>query len=179
MDTISAPYPTFLAHYVLSGCPCISTIQADNVWIALRTAHRVIQVLRDQKPFAVVRSYSSDELVGVSIFHRPPATNQEGDGVLRLIVSTRSGRIWSCPLRPTRSEDATPASADVRYWRVAVNGDGRRVEVGCGMRLSLWCHSGGHCILRARCIRLPLVQGEAEGGEVHVLRFPLIFVGST
>ncbi|KAK3282857.1 hypothetical protein CYMTET_9424 [Cymbomonas tetramitiformis] len=38
---------------------------------------------------------------------------------------------------------------DVRYWRIAVNGDGRRMEVGFGRRLSLWCHSGGHCLLES------------------------------
>ncbi|KAK3286525.1 hypothetical protein CYMTET_5925 [Cymbomonas tetramitiformis] len=36
---------------------------------------------------------------------------------------------------------------DMSYWRIAVNGDGRQVEVGFGRRLSLWCHSGGHCLL--------------------------------
>ncbi|KAK3249599.1 hypothetical protein CYMTET_40976 [Cymbomonas tetramitiformis] len=38
---------------------------------------------------------------------------------------------------------------DMRYWRIAVNGDGRRVHVGFGGWLSLWCYSGGHCLLES------------------------------
>ena len=38
---------------------------------------------------------------------------------------------------------------DARYWRIAVNGDGRQMEVVCGRRLSLWCRSGRHCLLES------------------------------
>ncbi|KAK3237190.1 hypothetical protein CYMTET_52718 [Cymbomonas tetramitiformis] len=68
---------------------------------------------------------------------------------------------------------------DMKYWRIAVNGDGRRVEVGFGRRLSLWCHSGGYCLLESSVDSSVVLRGEAEGGEVHLLCFPLNFVGST
>ncbi|KAK3241599.1 hypothetical protein CYMTET_48646 [Cymbomonas tetramitiformis] len=68
---------------------------------------------------------------------------------------------------------------DMKYWRIAVNGDGRRVEVGFGRRLSLWCHSGGHCLLESSVDSSVVLRGEAEGGDVHLLCFPLNFVGST
>ena len=68
---------------------------------------------------------------------------------------------------------------DMKYWRIAVNGDGRLVEVGFGRRLSLWCHSGGHCLLESSVDSSVVLRGEAEGGEVHLLCFPLNFVGST
>ncbi|KAK3284877.1 hypothetical protein CYMTET_7488 [Cymbomonas tetramitiformis] len=68
---------------------------------------------------------------------------------------------------------------DMKYWRIAVNGDDRRVEVGFGRRLSLWCHSGGHCLLESSVDSSVVLRGEAEGGEVHLLCFPLNFVGST
>ena len=67
----------------------------------------------------------------------------------------------------------------VCVWRIAVNEDGRRVEVGFGRRLSLWCHSGGHCLLESSVDSSVVLRGEAEGGEVHLLCFPLNFVGST
>ncbi|KAK3246863.1 hypothetical protein CYMTET_43618 [Cymbomonas tetramitiformis] len=68
---------------------------------------------------------------------------------------------------------------DMKYWRIAVNGDGRRVEVGFGRRLSLWCHSGGHCLLESSVDSSVVLRGEAEGGDVHFLCSPLNFVGST
>ncbi|KAK3277854.1 hypothetical protein CYMTET_14167 [Cymbomonas tetramitiformis] len=51
---------------------------------------------------------------------------------------------------------------DMKYWRIAVNGDGRRVEVGFGRRLSLWCHSGGHCLLESSVDSSVVLRGEAE-----------------
>ncbi|KAK3279436.1 hypothetical protein CYMTET_12682 [Cymbomonas tetramitiformis] len=68
---------------------------------------------------------------------------------------------------------------DMKYWRIAVNGDGRRVEVGFGRRLSLWCHSGGHCLLESSVDSSVVLRGEAEGGDVQLLCSPLNFVGST
>ncbi|KAK3249880.1 hypothetical protein CYMTET_40712 [Cymbomonas tetramitiformis] len=51
----------------------------------------------------------------------------------------------------------------MKYWRIAVNGDGRRVEVGFGRRLSLCCHSGGHCLLESSVDSSVVLRGEAEG----------------
>ncbi|KAK3233319.1 hypothetical protein CYMTET_56368 [Cymbomonas tetramitiformis] len=55
---------------------------------------------------------------------------------------------------------------DMKYWRIAVNGDGRRVEVGFGRRLSLWCHSGGHCLLESSVDSSVVLRGEAEAARM-------------
>ncbi|KAK3262372.1 hypothetical protein CYMTET_28769, partial [Cymbomonas tetramitiformis] len=57
---------------------------------------------------------------------------------------------------------------DMKYWRIAVNGDGRRVEVGFGRRLSLWCHSGGHCLLESSVDSSVVLRGEAEDTEAKL-----------
>ncbi|KAK3289078.1 hypothetical protein CYMTET_3484 [Cymbomonas tetramitiformis] len=54
-----------------------------------------------------------------------------------------------CFMVITRAGGPVFFDPNVRYWRDAVNGDSRRVEVGFGKRLSLWCHSGGHCFLES------------------------------